>query len=93
MANKIIPLVGFGIGIICIGFYWHLYNDAFIMWINHYVLTSYTAFGVHFSYDKYFNFMYMAFRILPWVCMLVGVLLLIAAGTGASSSSSGGETE
>jgi hypothetical protein len=87
--SKVIPLIGFGVGLMCVGFYWHLYNDVFIMAISPYVLTSYTAWGVSYSSDKYFDFMYMIWRLLPWVCVIVGVLLLIAAG--ASSSGDGQE--
>jgi len=84
--SKVIPLIGFGVGIMCVGFYWHLYNDVFIMEVSPYILSSYTAWGVIYSSDKYFDFMYMIWRLLPWICVIVGVMLLIVAGASASNS-------
>ena len=85
--SKIIPLIGFGVGLMCVGFYWHLYNDAFLMFISPYVLTSYTAWGVSYTHDKWFDFMYMIWRLLPWLCVGAGVVLLIAAGASSSGDS------
>jgi hypothetical protein len=84
--NKIIPIIGFGVGLICLGLYWHLFNDVFLMTISPYVLHTYTAFGVSYTHDKYFDFMYMIWRLLPWICIIVGVILLIAAGVSSSGS-------
>jgi len=89
--SKVIPLIGFGVGIMCIGFYWHLYNDVFTMFISNYIPGSYTAWGISYSSDKYFNFMYMIWRLLPWICVGVGVLLLIAGATSASGESKEGK--
>ena len=88
--NKIIPLIAFGIGLLVLGLFWHLYNDVFLMSIQKYVLTSYTAWGVSYTHDKYFDFMYMIWRLLPWICVFVGILLLLAAG---ASSNGNGSTE
>lgn len=85
--SKVIPLIGFGVGLMCVGFYWHIYNDVFLMAISPYVLTSYTAWGVHYTSDKYFDFMYMIWRILPWICVGVGVVLLLAAGASSGDGS------
>jgi hypothetical protein len=85
--NKIIPLVGFGVGLMVLGLFWHLYNDVLTMSIMPYILTNYTAWGVSYTHDKFFDFMYMVWRILPWICMGVGVLLLFAAGSSSSGSS------
>jgi len=86
--SKVVPLIGFGVGIMVVGFYWHLYNDVFLMFIQQYVLGSYTAWGVSYTHDKFFDFMYMVWRILPWICVFIGVVLLIAAGASASGGKS-----
>lgn len=86
--NKLIPLLGFGVGLLVLGLFWHLYNDVFEMALLPYVLTNYTAWGVSYTHDKYYDFMYMVWRLLPWFCMGIGILLLFAAGASASGDSS-----
>lgn len=89
--SRVLPLIGFGVGFLCLGFYWHIYNDVFTMFIQKYVLTSFTAWGVVYTSDKFYEFMYMVWRILPWLCVFIGVLLLLSAGASSSSVSSGKE--
>lgn len=80
-----IPLLGFGIGLLCLGLYWHLYNDVITINLNRYILTDYTAFGVHYTHDKYYDFMQMIWSIMPWLFTGAGVVLLIAAGVSGKS--------
>jgi hypothetical protein len=91
--NKVIPLLSFGIGLMCLGFYWHFYNDVLTLHLAPYFLHSYTAFGVAYTHDKYFDFMYMIWRLIPWIFVIIGIVLLIAAGTSSHSDSSSGVSE
>jgi len=85
--NKVIPLLAFGIGLIVLGLWWHFYSDVINMFILPYALHDYTAFGVHYTHDKYFDFMYMVWRIMPWILLVLGVFLLLLAGVVAGSGS------
>jgi len=91
--NKVIPLLSFGIGLLCLGLYWHLYNDVLTIYIAPFVLHDYTAFGVHYTHDKYHDFMQMIWSILPWILMMIGIVLLIAAGVSSSGSDTSGANE
>lgn len=83
--NKMIPIFAFGIGLIVVGFYWALLNDMLNSFFLPYILTDYTAWGVHYTHDKYYDFIEMLFNILPWVLVLIGTILLIASGSGSEA--------
>lgn len=87
--NKIMPIIGFGVGILVLGLYWQLFNDVLLIHISQYFMPSYVAFGTLYVSDKYFEFMYMLWRIMPWICMFVGLLLLVSAGAGTSNDTEG----
>jgi hypothetical protein len=78
-------LFAFGIGVLCLGLYWHLYNDVLTLRLNQYILIDYYAFGVHYTHDKFYDFMQMIWTMMPWMLMLAGIVLLIAAGATASN--------
>ena len=70
--NRIIPLIGFGLGLITVGGFWTLYNDSL----------SYFDFLV--INDAYYQLMALGWKVMPTIFILVGIFCLIAAGVSSS---------
>ena len=72
--NRIIPLIGFGLGLITVGGFWSLYNDTL----------SYFDFLV--MNDPYYEFMALIWKVMPLIFILIGIMCLIGAGVSATKT-------
>ena len=67
--SAIAGLVGFGAGIIGFGLFWKLLEDVFTTHIQQFVLENF-----------YYQASDLIWEMLPWICVLTGVVSLVLAG-------------
>lgn len=65
----VLPLFGFGIGLVAFGFFYHLFSDVINLMLAVYILNN-----------EYYVFSDFVWDMLPWIVVFGGVVCLILAG-------------